>query len=340
VKKKVRRKTVPAPEEESSSSDQTSDGSSSTRNSRKQKKKPQAPVARPRYRDSRRITEAERFGRLGVAVDRQYQELVKLEKDRSPPILMIGSIIIMIGVFVAEYLQAGKFVAMSENPLWGPDESTMLILGAKYGPDISSGDWWRIATAIFTQNGAISLVISIFTFWFVREVEINSGFFRASILFIVSGLYGYILSCLMIPRALTCGTTPPLMGFLGWLYAYLLFMNKIMNRPIMQFILQTAVTLVLVFLGLTPYVDQWAHVGALIIGFLFALMLLPNLDFGKCSNCVHGFLAFLAFPCFCTLFMICFVMVFRVIDPDTSWCPGCDKINNLCLSGWCQEKRV
>jgi membrane associated rhomboid family serine protease len=266
-------------------------------------------------------------------------ELINLEA-KSPLIWTIGSFLIAVIVTACEYIQAGAFVSLQENPMYGPGDETMLQMGGKYGPLIAAGEWWRFGTAVYLQNGLISLALTGLALYFCRIVERDSGFQRASLLFILSGWYGYSLSALVMPQILTCGMTGAVFGYLGLMFSDLLSSCRSAKRNLLQLLLQCILTVVLTLAGLTPYVDQWAHIGGGVIGFLFALMLLPNMNFGKCERICHGAISFLAFPILAAIFMLTMTIFFRKVDVARNWCPGCSKINAICLYKWCEPLSV
>jgi membrane associated rhomboid family serine protease len=238
---------------------------------------------------------------------------------------------------ICELYQQGGLAPFTQNPMGGPSDSTMVQMGAKLGSLIIEGDWWRLGTALFCQNGIISLALTAVVAYLARGLERDSGFWRACMLFLISGLYGYIISSLFIPDALTCGSTGSTLGYIGLQLCDLYTTWRILTpRERKMGLGSLAIMAVVLFLvGLTPYVDNWAHFGGLIMGILFAVMLLPNFAFRRANRIIRGILAFIAFPLMATVFMLCLVLLFRKIDSVEGWCPGCYKFNALCLFEWC-----
>ena len=268
--------------------------------------------------------------------DLQFEEPPLLNLDqKSPPLWTMGCLFIFFAVLVCEILQTGTIAPMSVNPLIGPDTQTMLLMGAKYGPFMLSGQWWRFFTAIFLHSGLIHIMIVLFIVISTRSVEKDSGFFRAVLVFFISGLYGYILSCLFVPEMVTVGATGALYGFLGLQLSDLFSSWRMYpNRwSKLKTLLSSIITTLIV--GFTPFLENFLHIGGFIMGFLFALMLLPNLSFGNCEKICHGFIAFLAFPIMATLFCLSFVVFYRSVDSAVSWCETCHYLNCINITGWC-----
>lgn len=246
----------------------------------------------------------------------------------------------MVMCIACEFFQSGHFQSLNDNPLYGFDSGLLLQFGAKYGPLIVAGDWWRWFSAIFVQSAIGSLLICFSALWFTRSIELDAGFYRASLLFMVSGVYGYVLSSLCVPGAISCGAGGALCGFLGFLLSDLLASWKRAKQPRATLSVFVVHVVVLLAIGLTPYVDNWAHIGGGIMGVLIALMLLPNIDVGECEQYCHGAISFLAFPAMATVFMLSVVVFFRKVDAAISWCPGCYLINEVCLMNWCNADGV
>ena len=262
--------------------------------------------------------------------------LVNLESP-SPLYWVMGMAAIMTVTFICETFQVGGYADMKENPMWGPDDSTLLQMGAKYGPLILEGDWWRLFSATFLQNGLIFYVVSMVLLFICRNVEREAGWWRAMFVFMISGTFGYVLSCLFVPELISCGTTGAICGYLGLMLSDLIAKWRGVKHPVIKLVVLIVLIVMLIILGLTPFIDNFLHIGGLIMGFLLALMLLPNLNFGRCEGVVHSIIAFLAFPVMSTLFMICLVIFFRRVDSDTTWCTWCMKATCVNISGWCKD---
>jgi membrane associated rhomboid family serine protease len=93
------------------------------------------------------------------------------------------------------------------NPMSGPDDSTMLQMGAKYGPLIIEVEFYRLLTASLLQNRVARYVISMVFLFLSRNLERDLGFWRASLVFLLTSTYGIILSCLFVPGLISCGAT-------------------------------------------------------------------------------------------------------------------------------------
>lgn len=302
---------------------------------RRHKRSKKKPASKPKQAAKR--AKAKDESSSSSTTDKKWEvPLVNLEAP-SPLYWVMGVATIMTVTFMCETFQMGGYADIKDNPMWGPDDSTMLQMGAKYGPLILEGDWWRLFSATFLQNGLIFYIVSMILLFICRNVEREAGWWRAMFVFMISGTFGYILSCLFVPELISCGTTGAMCGYLGLMLSDLIAKWRGLKHPILQLCGLIVLIAVLIVFGLTPFVDNFLHIGGLVMGFLLALMLLPNLNFGKCEGVVHSVFAFLAFPIMSTMFMICLVIFFRRVDSDTTWCKWCMQATCVNISGWCKH---
>jgi len=262
--------------------------------------------------------------------------LINLDK-KSPVIWGVGCILIYFIIFVCSIIQSKGFVAFSVNPFFGPDESTLLLFGAKQGSLILRGDWWRFFTAIFVHSGLIHILLSLLFMIQTNEVEKETGFWRTVIVFCSSGVYGYVLSSLLIPNVISNGPTGALFGFVGLQIADLISSWRMMNSPCQKLSRFVFTSMVCIIIGLTPFLDNFMHIGGFFMGFLTALMLLPNLSFDIWDQKCHGVIAFLAFPLWSTVFVFSIVVFFRSISSGSQWCSWCQYLNCVNVTGWCEN---
>lgn len=275
-----------------------------------------------------------------------YQTKVELtaQSDETPLISLdvksyliwtIGTSLISLIIFICELVQNSGWEAAIRNPLQGPSAFTLQIMGAKYGPPIIGGDFWRYVTAIFLSSGIIQLIISWIFAAVTFRVEYESGYWRAVLTFLGAGSYGYILSTLFIPNIVSCGSTDAYMGYVSLLLVDLFQTWRSVNRRIIWLAVYIACIVIAFVIGLSPFMDNFANFGGLLMGVLISLMLVPNYSYSDSQRFWRGILSFLAYPITSFIYCVCMVIVFRVINPDISWCKWCQIANCVNISGWC-----
>ena len=156
--------------------------------------------------------------------------------------------------------------------------STDLIkFGALFGPFVSEGEYWRLFLSIFIHVGIIHLLfnqLAILIFVRLNENEFNN--LKLLTIYIFSGLFANLLSYYMTPFNISAGSSGAIFGMAGSYLSSLLFKkpkNPIENKENLLGI--SIIILVNLFYGLIDSnIDNWAHIGGLISGFITGLFLL------------------------------------------------------------------
>jgi membrane associated rhomboid family serine protease len=250
---------------------------------------------------------------------------------------MIGTGVMISIMFVCELLQTGGIAAVSSNPMIGPDESTLLQMGAKYGPAIVDGEYYRFATGILLQNGAVTYVLSLLFLRVCCSVEQRSGYWLACMLFFLTGVYGFVLSCIFVPELVSCGTTGPLAGYFAVDIVHVLAAWRDETKPCRSLVVRIALIVLMVLVGLTPFIDNFMHLGAIIMGVLSAVMLLPNIAYSPAQGIIRSIVALVAFPLTAIVFMLSLVVFFRTTNAGQTWCTSCMKATCVRLFDWCKN---
>ena len=208
-------------------------------------------------------------------------------------------IILMVVCFGAN---GWKVEPMKVNPFIGPSPETLLRMGALNTQTmIKTGSWYRILSATFLHGGIIHVVFNSAAMIFLGGmIECNHGILSTMVLFFVPAIGASILSALMQPEYTMVGASGGLFAligicladiFLNWKLLFLVFKNRGEDSGcwkkfrcifwiVLDLFFQTLI-------GLTPFVDNFAHLGGLIYGFLLGLTMLERLPlafFGEGSR--------------------------------------------------------
>ncbi|XAR60601.1 hypothetical protein NMG60_11034040 [Bertholletia excelsa] len=147
--------------------------------------------------------------------------------------------------FGAENLGRFAFESLKENPLLGPATATLERLGAlEVNKVVQKHQAWRLFTL------------------------------QIGLLYIISGLGGSLLSSLFIRTSISVGASGALFGLLGGMLSELItnwtiYANKLaaLSTLLLIIILNLAV-------GILPHVDNFAHIGGFVTGFLLGFVFL------------------------------------------------------------------
>ena len=161
----------------------------------------------------------------------------------------------------------------------GAEDSVNLYRwGAKFGPAIQAGDWYRLISPVFLHAGLFHIAantLALVIFGPRLEQEFGSLAFTAT--YIVAGVCGVAASYLVSP-VLSVGASGAVFGMVGAYGVYLVrnrreFGGQV-NRVILNLIFILAINIVF---GLVwPGIDQGAHMGGLIAGAAMAFVVSPR----------------------------------------------------------------
>ena len=159
------------------------------------------------------------------------------------------------------------------------DVDLLLRFGAMFGPLIATGEYWRFFTAMFLHANLLHLFFNCFAlFIFGRLVEGVYGNARFTAIYLLAGLAGGVLSYMFNKTAIAVGASGAIFGILGAFAAYFVVhrdtLGEMGRRNLTGLATIAAINLAI---GLfIPNIDNWAHLGGLVGGFVIGLALAPR----------------------------------------------------------------
>jgi membrane associated rhomboid family serine protease len=276
-------------------------------------------------------------------------------------------------------LNGWSFAPLSVNPYLGPESIVLVHMGARDSERITAGnDYARLFLPVVLHAGLFHFLFNMVVLWVVgTAVERVHGSAFTAALFCVAAVGGNIAGALFLPYSLSVGASGGLFGLLGLCLADVI-MNwdiirlasidpKIRRKyqfPWLRVLLWlTADVLVNVMIGLTPYVDNFAHLGGLYYGFCVGLAFVDPLGttgffgtvkFGRrvrhwvlsASGLVAAIIPFVStlvlllntdgsdIPCPGCRYISCVPFPFWKSDPSERWwnCDGCEFVDATLFS--------
>jgi rhomboid protease GluP len=155
--------------------------------------------------------------------------------------------------------------------LAGGSTSTGVLLsfGANNGALVRAGQYWRLLTAGFLHIGFSHLLINCLTLYFIGFYdEVLFGHWRVAVIFLISTIYGNLLSVASSPNEVGAGASTGIFGLFGaFIMLGIVFHENAALRAVSrQFIVLVVFNLIAdVFM---PGVDLAGHAGGLLAGFL------------------------------------------------------------------------
>lgn len=183
---------------------------------------------------------------------------------------------------MARFLGRFSFQPLGENPLLGPSSSTLLKMGGlQWHRVVYEHQGWRLLTAMWLHAGLFHLLGNmLFVVLIGVRLEQQFGFVRVGIIYVLSGFGGSILSSLFLRAGVSVGASGALFGLLGAMLSELLINWTIYTSKgsaLFTFVVMLGVEFAL---GLLPRIDNFAHIGGFLAGFLLGFVLLIRPRFG------------------------------------------------------------
>jgi len=180
--------------------------------------------------------------------------------------ILLGAIVI---VFIVMTLAGGT-----------KDNQTLIQFGANVGILIMRGETWRLFTSMFIHIGIAHLLFNAYAlFIFGVEMERLYGPDRYITIYILSGLFGSLASFAWRgPETFSAGASGAIFGVIGMNLAFFLLHRETFGRFGQQRMMNTVFIIVinLIFGFTTAGVDNFAHMGGLVSGFLMGYALAPR----------------------------------------------------------------
>jgi membrane associated rhomboid family serine protease len=261
------------------------------------------------------------------------------------------------------------------NPMLGPPPEVLLELGALESRTmIANNQWWRLVTPMFLHAGIIHLAINMLAMiLMMRIIEQSHGMSSTAGLFIVSGLAANLISALLQPGFILVGASGGIFGMLGlmladialnWRLLWIVFASQHWDdyaktqgknltdrqRGCYNWVFRFKVILFLVLdvvvnslVGLTPFIDNFAHMSGLVYGFLLSSTVLEHLPL-RFLGAKNGFCHRLRIGCLrlggaiiSFMLMATSAYFLRQSDGTTSPCPKCKFISCIPMPFWKEQ---
>jgi membrane associated rhomboid family serine protease len=230
-------------------------------------------------------------------------------------VLCIIQIVLMIVI-----LAMSGFAPVSENPMLGPSGEALVRFGAKQASlEVYKRQWWRLFTAIMLHAGIVHLLSNVFIQLRVGGyLELVFGRYCWCAIYLLSGVFGNMMSTIFLPNTIGVGSSGSLLGMLtAWAVWIVFRWRKIPERYHRQRNCQLGIVVSSVVITLAtsfaPYVDWAAHFGGAVQGLFWGAILLSK----ELDNVQHKWMV-RAFFFACSAGTICYASYYmtHVLKPN------------------------
>ncbi|MED6133663.1 Retinoblastoma-like protein 1 [Stylosanthes scabra] len=197
------------------------------------------------------------------------------------------------GSCFAPFLGRFSFQPLKQNPLFGPSSSTLEKMGAlKVDEVVHRHQAWRLFSCMWLHGGVIHLLANMLSLVFIGiRLEQEFGFVRIGLLYVISGFGGSLLSALFINSGISVGASGALFGLLGGMLSELLTNWTIYANKFAAMVTLLVIIVINLAVGILPHVDNFAHIGGFISGFLvgFVFLIRPHYKWVSQRNSRSGY---------------------------------------------------
>jgi membrane associated rhomboid family serine protease len=213
--------------------------------------------------------------------------------NRPPPAVPWFSFLMFAGCiagFGVSLWKTGGFAELKDNPTLGPTADALVWAGAKVTAKIvDERQYWRLITPLWLHAGSVHLVTNMTMLYrYGFQLESTAGTAKFASLYLLSGVFSMLVSCVFAPTSITVGASGALFGIFGAFLAELIqnwhLVPTRRERLCSLFSLTFSILLNLA-VGILPFVDNFAHLGGLIGGVLLGFPLLIYLWNGPKDGC-------------------------------------------------------
>lgn len=156
-------------------------------------------------------------------------------------------------------------------------DKAIILLGAKWNPGITNGEYWRFITCTFLHGNLIHLLLNLAVLYiFGKEVESLYGSFRFVLIYLFSSWGGSLASYMFSPH-IAIGASGAAFGIIGSLVVFYFKQRGNVTGAEYQFKSMYTLIIINLLLGfILPKIDYFGHIGGLILGIISAYFLTPE----------------------------------------------------------------
>ncbi|XP_038702479.1 RHOMBOID-like protein 1 [Tripterygium wilfordii] len=182
---------------------------------------------------------------------------------------------------LGRFLGRFSFQNFEDNPLLGPSSVTLQKMGAlDKRKVVDDHQGWRLITSMWLHGGVFHLLVNMVGLLVIGiRLELEFGFVRIGMLYLISGFGGAILSSLFLQISISVGASGAVFGLLGAMLSELIINWTIYDNELAWFITFVGIIIVNLALGVLPHVDNFDHIGGFITGFLLGFVFLIRPQF-------------------------------------------------------------
>jgi membrane associated rhomboid family serine protease len=172
---------------------------------------------------------------------------------------------VIVGINVAVFIG----MALSGASPFNPSREQLLRWGANWGPLSLGAQPWRMLTSNYVHIGIVHILFNMWCLWNLgRLVERVLGRMNYVVLYTLCGLAGSLASLWWHPLSIGAGASGAIFGLAGAAIAVFYLGHLPISKEAISGTMRSLLLFVgyNLFFGLTPGIDNSAHIGGLVAG--------------------------------------------------------------------------
>jgi membrane associated rhomboid family serine protease len=172
---------------------------------------------------------------------------------------------VIVGINIAVFIG----MALSGGSILNPSREVLLRWGANWGPLSLGAQPWRMLTSNYVHIGIIHILFNMWCLWNLgRLAEHVLGRLNYVVLYTFCGLAGSLASLWWHPLSVGAGASGAIFGLAGAAIAVFYLGHLPIAKEALSGTMRSLLTFVgyNLFFGLTPGIDNSAHIGGLVAG--------------------------------------------------------------------------
>ena len=186
---------------------------------------------------------------------------------------LLGSIA---AVFVAQLLFGDALSTFTLSSLVGDDRSA-IAAGFVKPFFLKYHEYWRILTGAAVHGGVVHVLMNGYALlMFGRLCELLTNRAHLAIVFVLSCIGGGLLSLYFLPNSVSVGASGGIVGLLGYITVYAFRRRRFISPQFRKSLVINIGFLFVFGLILFDVVDNYGHLGGLIVGAVYGLIQIPS----------------------------------------------------------------
>ena len=150
----------------------------------------------------------------------------------------------------------------------------LLYMGGNYGALVSHGQVWRLLTCAFLHGGIVHIFCNMYALYALGpQIEILFGRVKYIIIYLLSAIGGSLLSYKFSPSSLSIGASGAIFGLFGAMVVFVLKYKDRIPKRVLNNLFGVIILNLLIGFNLQG-IDNFAHIGGLLVGALVAFLFL------------------------------------------------------------------